>query len=42
MKTESDHNIKFHSQANQDKWVCEFFEYKKGGFFLDIGAHDGV
>jgi hypothetical protein len=37
---------KFHnnwySQAGQDKWVCEFFNYKKNGYFLDIGAGDGI
>jgi len=31
------------SQAGQDLWVYgEVFNEKKGGFFLDIGAHDGV
>ncbi len=33
---------KFYSQIGQDKWVCEFFNYKKNGYFLDIGAFDGV
>ena len=33
---------KFYSQSGQDKWVAEIFEYKKNGFFVDIGAHDGV
>ena len=32
----------FYSQVGQDKWVCEYFNYKKGGFFLDIGAADGI
>ena len=33
---------RFTSQAGQDKWVCEFFKEKKNGYFLDIGAYDGV
>jgi len=32
----------FYSQVGQDKWVCEYFKYKKEGFFIDIGAHDGI
>lgn len=32
----------FKSQVGQDKFVCEFFRYMKKGFFLDIGAYDGV
>jgi FkbM family methyltransferase len=34
----------FHlSQAGQDLWVFgEMFNEKKAGFFLDLGAHDGV
>jgi FkbM family methyltransferase len=31
----------FESQIGQDKWVCEFFKYKREGFFIDIGANDG-
>ncbi len=34
--------MKFYSQAGQDKWVVDFFRSKKNGFFLDIGAHNGV
>lgn len=31
------------SQAGQDLWVFgEVFDEKRGGFFVDIGAHDGV
>jgi len=30
------------SQAGQDKWVCEFFNYKHNGFFIDVGANDGI
>jgi FkbM family methyltransferase len=29
------------SQIGQDQWVCDFFQNKKEGFFLDIGAFDG-
>lgn len=34
--------MEFVSQAGQDKWICEYFNYKKNGYFLDIGAHDGT
>lgn len=31
------------SQAGQDLWVFgEVFNEKRGGYFLDLGAHDGV
>lgn len=34
---------KYYSQAGQDKWVVEnVFDHKTGGYFLDIGAYDGV
>ena len=33
---------KFYSQAGQDEWVVNFFESKRNGFFLDIGAFDGI
>jgi len=33
---------KYYSQAGQDKWVAEFFNSKRNGYFLDIGAFDGV
>jgi hypothetical protein len=29
------------SQLGQDKYVLEFYNYKKSGFFLEIGAYDG-
>lgn len=32
----------YHSQANQDRWVADFFKNKKNGFFVDVGAYDGV
>tara|TARA_B100000405_G_scaffold302491_1_gene265928 strand:- start:1653 stop:2339 length:687 start_codon:yes stop_codon:yes gene_type:complete len=31
-----------YSQLNQDLWVLEFFQNKRNGVFLDIGAFDGV
>lgn len=34
--------MKFYSQSLQDKWVVELLNFKKKGFFLDIGAYDGV
>ena len=33
---------KFYSQVGQDKWVCEHFNFKKNGYFLDLGAYDGI
>jgi len=38
------HSMRFsRSQAGQDLWVFgEVFDGKSEGFFLDIGAHDGV
>lgn len=32
----------FKSQAGQDRWICELFSYKKNGYFIDIGAFDGI
>jgi FkbM family methyltransferase len=32
----------FHSQAEQDKWVAEFYNNKKNGYFIEVGAYDGV
>lgn len=34
--------MNWQSQAEQDKWVCEYFNYKQGGYFLDMGAMDGL
>lgn len=31
-----------YSQVNQDLWVLKMLNNKKNGFFLDIGAFDGV
>jgi len=31
-----------YSQYNQDKFVDIYFKKKREGFFLDIGAHDGL
>ena len=34
---------KFHSQFGQDKFLDEkVFKGKTGGFFVEVGAHDGV
>lgn len=33
--------MEYLSQAGQDEWVCNFFKFKKGGYYLDIGAYDG-
>jgi len=32
----------YYSQSNQDKWVIEFFKSKKNGYFIDLGAYDGI
>lgn len=32
----------YKSQANQDKWVLEMLKNKQNGYFLDIGAYNGV
>jgi FkbM family methyltransferase len=32
----------YYSQSNQDKWVVEFLKLKKNGFFVDLGAYDGI
>lgn len=34
--------MEYKSQAGQDEWVCKMLENKTGGYFIDIGAHDGV
>jgi len=35
--------MKFYGQYNQDKWLFEnYFKNKKDGFFLEIGADDGI
>ena len=35
--------MKYYSQFQQDKFINEnFFKNKNSGFFVDIGAHDGV
>ena len=34
---------KYYSQAGQDKWVVESVtNHKKNGYFVDIGAYDGI
>ena len=36
-------NDKYYSQAGQDKFVLhEFFKNKKNGFFIEIGAYNGI
>jgi len=32
----------YYSQSNQDKWVVEFFKFKKKGYFVELGAYDGI
>lgn len=34
---------KYYSQCRQDKWIIEdIFDHKEGGFFVDLGAADGI
>jgi FkbM family methyltransferase len=32
----------YYSQAGQDEWVLNIFNYKNNGVFIDAGAYDGV
>lgn len=34
--------MKFMSQGGQDRWVCYNLNNKRNGYFVDIGAHDGI
>jgi FkbM family methyltransferase len=34
--------MKSYSQVKQDRWVLEILKHKKNGYFLDIGAYDGI
>jgi hypothetical protein len=34
-------NIISHSQINQDVWVLEKTNFKKNGYYIDIGYADG-
>ena len=34
--------MKSYSQVNQDIWVLDMLKNKENGFFLDIGAFDGI
>lgn len=34
--------MKYYSQHKQDEFIVDYFKSKKGGTFLDIGAHDGI
>ena len=31
-----------YSQLGQDKDVLEYFQYKRNGYFLNVGAHEGI
>ena len=33
---------RYYSQAGQDGWVIEMTDAKMGGFYVDLGAHNGV
>ena len=32
----------YYSQSKQDEWVEQVYEGKRSGFFVDVGAYDGV
>ncbi len=32
----------YYSQAKQDKWVCESLRFKRNGYFIELGAYDGI
>lgn len=32
----------YYSQSSQDKWVCEKLNYKHNGYYVDVGAYDGI
>jgi FkbM family methyltransferase len=34
--------MKYYSQSGQDKWADQFFNSKKNGFFIEVGAYDGI
>ena len=34
--------VKFYSDEGQDKWVLERLDNKRNGYFVDIGAYDGI
>jgi FkbM family methyltransferase len=34
--------MEYYSQLMQDKLVDEFFDQKENGFYIEIGAHDGI
>jgi len=36
------HATSYFGQYHQDRFVAELFDQKRGGFFVDIGANDGV
>lgn len=34
--------MKFYGQHGLDRAIWEFFDGKRNGFFIDVGAHDGI
>lgn len=34
--------MKYYSQIQQDKIIDEYLKYKENGFFIEIGANDGI
>jgi FkbM family methyltransferase len=32
----------YYGQYHQDRFVADLFQHKRGGFFVDIGANDGI
>lgn len=34
--------MEYYSQVGQDRWVINYFGENYKGFFIDIGAYDGI
>jgi len=40
--TESDASPRYYSQFGEDAVLCRFFDFKRDGFFVEVGAFDGI
>jgi FkbM family methyltransferase len=34
--------MQYYSQTGQDEWVDDFFKQKENGYFIEVGAYDGI
>jgi FkbM family methyltransferase len=32
----------YYSQSGQDKWVIDYYNHKTDGYFIEVGAYDGI